>query len=102
VKLTRFRGHPNICVQGIHDGEDGIAAYAVAVFFLGLAYHHRVPPLPLVLLLTGYGALLEFGQLGVPGRHAQFADIGADVAGASIGVMVALAAMRLRSFALSR
>ena len=22
VKLTRFRGHPNICVQGVHDGED--------------------------------------------------------------------------------
>jgi hypothetical protein len=22
VKLTRFRGHPNICVQGAHDGED--------------------------------------------------------------------------------
>ena len=22
VKLTRFRGHPNICVQGAHDGKD--------------------------------------------------------------------------------
>jgi hypothetical protein len=22
VKLTRFRGHRNICVQGVHDGED--------------------------------------------------------------------------------
>jgi hypothetical protein len=22
MKLTRFRGHPNICVQGAHDGED--------------------------------------------------------------------------------
>jgi hypothetical protein len=22
LKLTRFRGHPNICVQGVHDGED--------------------------------------------------------------------------------
>ena len=22
VKLTRFRGHLNICVQGAHDGED--------------------------------------------------------------------------------
>jgi hypothetical protein len=22
LKLTRFRGHPNICVQGAHDGED--------------------------------------------------------------------------------
>jgi hypothetical protein len=22
ARLTRFRGHPNICVQGVHDGED--------------------------------------------------------------------------------
>jgi hypothetical protein len=22
LKLTRFRGHPNTCVQGAHDGED--------------------------------------------------------------------------------
>jgi hypothetical protein len=22
VKLTRFRGHPNICVQGVHNGVD--------------------------------------------------------------------------------
>jgi opacity protein-like surface antigen len=22
LKLSRFRGHPNICVQGAHDGED--------------------------------------------------------------------------------
>ena len=22
VELTRFRGHPNICVQGVRDGED--------------------------------------------------------------------------------
>ena len=40
------------------------------------------------------------GQLWVPGRHGQISDVGADLAGASIGVMVALAAMRLRSFVL--
>jgi transposase len=25
--LTRFRGHPNICVQGAHDGEDETTLY---------------------------------------------------------------------------
>jgi VanZ family protein len=76
-----------------------VAGYAVAAFFLGLACHHRVPPVQLVLLLTAYGALLELGQLWVPGRNGQFSDIGADLAGASIGVMVALVTMRLRRFA---
>jgi len=28
VKLTRFRGHPNICVQGVHDGEDETTLHA--------------------------------------------------------------------------
>jgi VanZ family protein len=83
-------------------GFEHVAAYAVAAFFVGLACHHRVPPIPLVLLLTAYGALLELGQLWVPGRNGQLSDIRADLAGASIGVMVALAAIRLRSFALPR
>jgi hypothetical protein len=50
-------------------------------------------------LMHGYGALLELGQLWVPGRNVQLSDIGADLAGASIGVMVALVTMRLRRFA---
>jgi hypothetical protein len=62
-----------------------------------LACHHRVPPVQLVLLLTAFGALLELGQPWVPGRNGQLS-----LAGASIGVMVASAAMRLRSFALPR
>jgi len=41
-----------------------------------LAWHHRVPPVQVVLLLTAYGALLELGQLWVPGRHGQLPDAG--------------------------
>jgi VanZ family protein len=93
-----FRPHTLILPSAL----EHVAAYAVAAFFLGLACHHRVPPMRLVLLLTAYGALLELGQLWVPGRNGQLSDIGADLAGASIGVMVALAAVRLRSFALPR
>jgi VanZ family protein len=60
-----------------------------------LACHHRAPPVQLVVLLTAYGASHELGQLWVPGRHGQLSDIGADLTGASIGTMVALATMRL-------
>jgi VanZ family protein len=87
-----FRPHTMILPPGF----EHVAAYAVAAFFLGLACHHRVPPAQLVLLLTAYGALLELGQLWVPERHGQLPDVGMDLIGASIGVMVALAAMRLR------
>jgi VanZ family protein len=71
-----------------------VAAYSVGAFFLGLAYHHRLSPIRLVLLLTAYGALLELGQLWVPGRHGQLPDVLADFAGASIGVLVASALVR--------
>jgi VanZ family protein len=93
-----FRPHTMILPPGF----EHVAAYAVAAFFLGLACHHRVPPVQLVLLLTAYGGLLELGQLWVPGRHGQPSDVGADFTGASIGVMVALATMHLRSVALPR
>jgi hypothetical protein len=65
-------------------GFELVAAYAVAAFFFDLAYHHRVPPVQLVLLLATYGALLELGQLWVPGRHGQLSDIGADLANSVI------------------
>jgi hypothetical protein len=50
-----FRPHTMILPPGF----EHVAAYAVAAFFLGLACHHRVPPVQLVLLLTAYGALLD-------------------------------------------
>jgi VanZ family protein len=90
-----FRPHTMILPSAF----EHVAAYAFAAFFIGLTCHHRVPPVQLVLLLTAYGALLELGQLWVPGRHGQLSDIGADLAGASIGVLVALVTMRLRRFA---
>jgi VanZ family protein len=46
-------------------------------------------------VLTAYGALLELCQLWIPGRHGQTIDISADFAGASIGVLIASALVRL-------
>jgi VanZ family protein len=79
-----------------------VAAYSVAAFCLRLAYYRRLPPIRLVLLLTAYGALLEIGQLWVPGRHGQISDIMADFAGASIGVVVASALVQLMKTADAR
>jgi VanZ family protein len=79
-----------------------VAAYSVAAFCLRLAYYHRLSAIRLVLLLTAYGALLELGQLWVPGRHGQPLDVMADFAGASIGVLVASALVHLRRMAGAR
>jgi VanZ family protein len=79
-----------------------VAAYMVAAFFVCLAYHRRVSPIWLVLLLTAYGAFLELGQLWIPGRNGNLTDIGADLTGALIGVMAASAALRLRNPPLAR
>jgi VanZ family protein len=68
-----------------------VSAYIVATFLLCLAYHNRLSPLRVILLLTAYGALLELGQLFVPGRHGNPSDVVADFAGAAIGAVVASA-----------
>ena len=52
---------------GISSGVfEHVAAYSVGAFFLGLAYHHRLSPIRLVLLLTAYGALLSWVSCGCP------------------------------------
>lgn len=43
-------------------------------------------------LTAGYGVVDEIHQSFVPGRVASMADVGADVAGAALGVLLVLAA----------
>jgi VanZ family protein len=66
-----------------------------AAFLLRLAYFGWLSPLRLVLMLTAYGALLELGQLWVPGRNGQIIGIMADFFGASIGVLLAETVVQL-------
>ena len=41
-----------------------------------------------IVLATAYGIALEILQLFVPGRYAEWADVGANVIGASLGALV--------------
>ncbi|HJQ61127.1 MAG TPA: VanZ family protein [Vineibacter sp.] len=63
-------------------------AYAAAAMFVGLAYPARVPRLVLAGLLIAYAAVLEIGQLYVPGRGAAFSDFAASAAGIIAGTLL--------------
>jgi VanZ family protein len=93
-----FRPHTIILPPAL----EHVSAYTVAAFLLCLAYPSRLPPVRLVLLLTAYGAFLEFGQVWIPDRNASLTDVGADLVGGLVGAMAALAALHLGSFPLAR
>ena len=50
-----------------------------------------------LLIVAGYGLLLEAYQQGVPGRSASWDDVVANAAGAGLGVFVIATAARLRA-----
>jgi VanZ family protein len=76
-------------------GLEHAGAYMIAAFLMHLACHRRVSGVWIVALLTAYGALFEILQLWVPDRNGQAFDAMADFVGASIGVLMAVAAVRL-------
>lgn len=63
-------------------------AYTIAMAAVGLAYGERLALWRLGAALVTYGALLEVGQLLVPGRTAQLIDVAEDAVGVIAGVML--------------
>jgi VanZ family protein len=76
-------------------GIEHALAYMGGAFFLCFAYRSRLSPIRVVVLLTAYGALLELCQLWIPGRNGQVLDAAVDFVGATIGVLIALAVVRV-------
>jgi VanZ family protein len=50
-------------------------AYLVTAFVVRLAFRANPRPITQCILLIGYAAILEVGQLFSPGRHASLADL---------------------------
>jgi len=67
-----------------------VAAFAfLAVWFAG--QYRRAAYWRIAMGLVGFGALIEICQRAVGYRSAEWLDIGADVAGIVIGLLIALA-----------
>ncbi len=74
-------------VSGYDRSLEHVAAFALLGMAFGLAYPSR----RLLLALTGVvvAALMETGQLVVPGRHAYFSDFVINAEGACTGLVLA-------------
>jgi hypothetical protein len=81
-------------VEAIRTGINGrlehLVAYGATMLIAARAYRRRLALARLGLLLVAYAAVLELGQLAVPGRHPSLADLLAGALG------VALAGFGLR------
>ena len=64
-----------------------LIAYLATTIVMGLAFPGSRRLAVHGILLIGYAAILEVGQLHVPGRHASFDDFGFSATGVAIGVL---------------
>lgn len=74
-------------------GIEHFGAFAVIGFLFALAFPRHVAVVALILI--GAAALLEAGQLLVPGRHGRAADAAVKIGGAVAGIALAWAANAL-------
>jgi len=68
----------------IRTGADGRLEHAAAYLISGLAVFTAYPRRSkwlIAVLMVGYAGILEFGQLWIPGRHAQILDWAASSGG---------------------
>lgn len=70
----------------LHFGAYAGLAFLLAAALTTLRVRHGAVRLPLIISAV-YGCLDELSQIPVPGRHAEFLDWVADVAGAGFGVL---------------
>ena len=85
---------------GLGGHAEHLIAYLATTILMGLAVPGSLPLAVQGVLLIGYAAILEGGQLQAPGRHASFDDFAFSAAGVAIGALC-LWIVRARRLALS-
>ena len=74
---------------------DHIIAYCGAAGLLGLGYPATKSRFGTIVMLISLAATLEVAQRWIPGRHPQFIDFAASVAGTSLGMLAAMVVHRI-------
>jgi len=74
---------------------DHIIAYCGAAGLLGLGYPATKSRFGTIVMLISLAATLEVAQRWIPGRHPQFIDFAASVAGTSLGMLAEMVVHRI-------
>ena len=69
---------------------DHIIAYCGTAGLLGLGYPAAKSRFGMIVMLISLAATLEVAQRWIPGRHSQFIDFAASVAGTCLGMLAAM------------
>jgi VanZ family protein len=74
---------------------DHIIAYCGTAGLLGLGYPAAKSRFGMIVMLISLAATLEVAQRWIPGRHPQFIDFAAGVAGTCLGMLAAMVVHRI-------
>jgi VanZ family protein len=74
---------------------DHIIAYRGTAGLLGLGYPAAKLRFGMIVMLISLAAMLEVAQRWIPGRHPQFIDFAASVAGRCFGMLAAMVVHRI-------
>jgi VanZ family protein len=74
---------------------DHIIAYCGTAGLLGLGYPTAKSRFGMIVMLISLAATLEVAQRWIPGRHPQFIDFAASVAGTCLGMLAAMVVHRI-------
>ena len=80
---------------GIPGQIDHIIAYCGTASLLGLGYPAAKSRFGMIVMLISLAATLEVAQRWIPGRHPQFIDFAASVAGTCLGMLAAMVVHRI-------
>lgn len=95
ISFLALQPQPQAAPSSGWDKFDHLAAFAALGFVACWARRGRGPAAVLIVLCV-YGGVIEWLQMSIPGRSAEWGDWAADLLGASLGAAIFWLAQRWR------